>query len=74
MWVLPLPIDIQRIIHQRLIELHIIQRNQLGWDKINEYFTNPRYNEWMILHLSEHLFDWNMQYHCITRLPRLMSI
>jgi len=71
MWALLLPMDVEKSIQQRIYELLIIERNQLGWDKINKYFTGSQY-VWMTLHLSEHITDWQMEHHCITRFPKLM--
>ena len=65
MWT-SLPIEIQRSIQDRVNELHILQRNQMGWDKINEYFTHSRYC-WIRLHLSKTPLCRH-----INRLPKLI--
>jgi hypothetical protein len=69
----PLPEEIQNLIRYKVQELYIKDRYNIGWIKINQIINNLKKNDFS-LNLSEHLFDFELEFECVMRLPKLESI
>ena len=70
---LPLPEEIQNLIRNKVQELYIKEKHNSGWLKINQFKKSLKKNDFS-LNLSEHLFDFELEFECVMRLPKLESI
>ena len=72
-WCLPFPPEIQNLIQNKVQELYIKAKHNSGWIKINQFINSLKQNDFS-LNLSEHIFDFELEFECVIRLPKLESI
>ena len=70
-WCLPVPSEVRHLIQNKIHELYINNKNQQGWLEINQFINSSElYN--FSLNMSEHIFDFHLEFECVMRLPKLI--
>ena len=72
-WCLPFTPEIQNLIRNKVQELYIKEKHNSGWLKINQFINSLKQN-YFSLNLSEHIFDFELEFECVIRLPKLEPI
>ncbi len=72
-WCLPFTPEIQNLIRNKVQELYIKEKHNSGWLKINQFINSLKQNDFS-LNLSEHIFDFELEFECVIRLPKLEPI
>ena len=72
-WCLPFTPEIQNLIQNKVQELYIKEKHNSGWLKINQFINSLKKNDFS-LNLSEHIFDFELEFECVIRLPKLEPI
>lgn len=72
-WCLPLPQEIQKLIRNKVEELYIRDKHNSGWIKINQFINSSELYDFS-LHMSEHIFHFDLEFECVMRIPKLEAI
>ena len=72
-WCLPFPPEIQNLIQCKLRNLYIIERQRRNKLEINQFINSSGLYD-IALNMSEHIFDFHLEFECVMRIPKLEAV